>query len=77
MSTVKKMLFVVDEEVKKKLEDLIPLGQRSRVVNEALRKELLLLKRKKITKELMQISSHTRAVSTKEIIEELKRDRRR
>lgn len=77
MSTAKKMLFVLDEEVKKNLEDLIPPGQRSRVINEALRKELLLLKRKKTTRELLQIASHTRRTSTKEIVEELRKDRRR
>jgi len=77
MSTAKKMLFIVDEEVRKKLEDLVPHGQRSRIVNEAIRKELLLLKRKKITKELMEISSHTRPASAKEIVAELKKERRR
>lgn len=77
MSTAKKMLFVLDEEVKNNLEELIPPGQRSRVINEALRKELLLLKRKKVTKELLQITPHTRHTSTKEIIEELRKDRRR
>lgn len=76
MSTAKKMLFVLDEEVKKELEDLIPAGQRSRVINEALRKELLLLKRKKATEELLDIASRTRAVSTKEIVAELRKERR-
>lgn len=77
MTTAKKMLFILDEEVRKELETLIPPGQRSRVVNDALQKELLLLKRKKLTSELLDISSRTHPVSTKEIVEELKKDRRR
>lgn len=76
MSTARKMLFVLDEEVRQGLEDLIPAGQRSRVINEALRKELLLLKRKKATKELLHIASRTRPVSTKELVTELKKERR-
>lgn len=77
MTTAKKMLFILDEEVRKELETLIPPGKRSRVVNDALQKELLLLKRKKLTSELLDISSRTHPVSTKEIVKELKKDRRR
>lgn len=77
MSTAKKMLFILDEKVKKELETLIPQGQRSKVINEALMKELLLLKRKKITAELLEIAGGTRPISVKEIIAELKKDRRR
>lgn len=77
MSAGRKMLFNLDEEVRKELETLIPLGQRSRVVNEAVRKELLSLKRKKITGELLEISSRTHPVSTEEIVKELRKDRRR
>lgn len=77
MSTAKKMLFILDEDVRRELESLIPPGKRSRVVNYALRKELLSLRRKKLTEELLEISSRTRPVSTKEIVEELRKDRRR
>lgn len=77
METVGKILLVLDREVKRELEALIPSGQRSRIINEALRKELLLIKRKKITEELLEISSHTRSVSTKEIVKELRKERRR
>lgn len=76
MSTAKKMLLTLDEEVRKELEALIPPGQRSRVVNEALKKELLSLRRKKISQELLEISSRTRPVSTRKIVEDLKKDRR-
>lgn len=77
METVGKILLVLDRDVKRELEALIPSGQRSRIINEALRKELLLIKRKKITEELLEISSHTRSVSTKEIVKELRKERRR
>ena len=71
------MLFILDKEVRKELETLIPSGQRSRVVNDALRKELLSLRRKKLAGELLEISSRTHPVSTKEVVEELRKDRRR
>ncbi len=77
MATAKKMLFVLDEEVRKELETLIPSGQRSRVVNEALKKEILFLKRKKAAEGLLKISLRTHPVSAKEIAEELEKDRRR
>lgn len=35
------------------------------------------VKRKKITKELMKLSKHTHPISTKEIIGEIRKDRRR
>lgn len=76
MSTAKKMLFILDDEVRKELEALIPPGQRSRVVNEALKKELLSLRRRKISQELLEISSRTHPVSTRKIVEDLKKDRR-
>lgn len=77
MSTAKKMLFVLDEEIKKDLNDLIPAGQRSRVINEALRKEILFLKRKKATEELLRLASRTQSVSAKELTAELRKERRR
>ena len=39
-STAKKINFMIEDEVRKELETLIPSGQRSRIVNEALKKEL-------------------------------------
>ncbi|MBI5970201.1 MAG: hypothetical protein HY884_03510 [Deltaproteobacteria bacterium] len=77
MSTAKKILFVLEEGVRDELESLIPPGQRSRVINEALKKELLFLRRKRSAVELVKLSSRTRPVSTRAIVEELKNDRKR
>ena len=74
--TAKKVNFMINETVKKEFERLVPPGERSRVVNEALRKELLSIKRKQLTKNLLKIRSHM-TLSTKEIVDAVKHDRTR
>jgi len=74
--TAKKVNFMINETVKKEFERLVPSGERSRVVNEALRKELLYIKRKQLTKNLLKIRTHM-TLSTKEIVYALKNNRTR
>jgi hypothetical protein len=47
--TAKKINFMISDDVREEFEQLIPLGERSKVVNEALRKELISIKRKRLT----------------------------
>lgn len=47
--------FMIDQEVKESLEQYVPSGMRSRVVNDALKKELDMLKRKQLTTELLDL----------------------
>lgn len=73
----KKLNFFVDDDVRKDMESLIPTGQRAKVINEALRKELLRIKRTKVTEKLMNLRTKGAPVSSQEIIEALRKDRRR
>jgi hypothetical protein len=47
-STARKLNFLIEEGICSDMERLVPAGKRSRVVNEALRKELELLRRKSV-----------------------------
>ncbi len=67
--------FMVADDLKKELDLLVPPGERSLVVNEALRKELALLRRKKLTDQLTALRKKTRTVATSEIVDALRSDR--
>jgi hypothetical protein len=73
----KKLNFFVDDDVRKDMENLIPAGRRAKVINEALRKELLRIKRTKVTEKLLNLRTKGGPVSSREIIEVLRKDRRR
>jgi hypothetical protein len=63
-----KIELVLDDEVKKALDDLIPSGEHSRFANEALRAQLVLLRRQRAIDQveaLRRIGAH---VSTSEIL---------
>lgn len=70
-----KLNFMIDQEVKETLEEYVPSGSRSRVVNEALRRELDLIKRKKITAELAGIRNKNVLMDTAAIVVEVKKGR--
>ncbi len=70
-----KLNFIIDQEVKETLEKYVPSGSRSRVVNDALRKELNLLKRKEITAKLAEIRDKNVMMDTAEIVNEVKKGR--
>ena len=70
-----KLNFIIDQEVKETLEKYVPSGSRSRVVNDALRKELNLLKRKEITAQLAEIRKKNVMMDTAEIVNEVKKGR--
>ena len=70
-----KLNFMIDQEVKETLEEYVPSGSRSRVVNEALRRELDLIKRKKITAKLAGIRDKNVLMDTAAILVEVKKGR--
>jgi len=72
-----KVNIMLDDDVKAALDRLIERGSWSRVVNEALRKELLLTERRRVSEELDTLRKKTRPVSTREIVRLLRRDRSR
>ncbi|KAB2835778.1 MAG: hypothetical protein F9K48_03515 [Candidatus Brocadia sp.] len=77
MGLLKKLNFFVEEDIRKELDELVPAGQKSKIINEALRKELLRIRREKVTEKLVVLKSRGAKVSQKEIVKLLKQDRNR
>ncbi len=73
----KKLNFFIEEDIRKELDSLVPAGQRSKVINEALKKELLRRKRINATERLMALKSKGKKFTNEEIVEALKKSRRR
>jgi hypothetical protein len=74
--TSRKVNFMINDDVRKEFERLVPSGERSKVANEALRKELNSIKRKRLTERLLLLRSK-QGLSTNEIVAALKKDRTR
>ncbi len=77
MGLLKKLNFFVEEDIRKELDELVPAGQKSKVINGALRKELLRIRREKVTEKLVVLKSRGPKVTQKEIVKLLKQDRNR
>ena len=71
----KKLNFLIEEGICKDLEDFVPAGKRSKVVNDALRKELELIRRGKAVGRILGEKTKSKQFSNREIIEGLARDR--
>ena len=74
-NTARKLNFLIEEGVCRDLERLVPAGKRSRMVNEALRKELELLRRKSAVEQLLASSPRQGGYSHPDILEFLAKDR--
>ena len=72
-----KINIVLDDDVKANLETLVESGSRSRVINNALRKELTSIRRRQLSEELDRLRAKTKPVSTEEIVKLIRRDRGR
>lgn len=68
---------MIAEEVAKQLEELVPPGKRSKVVNEAIMKELSAIRRKRLTEKLLKIREKCPVLTTEEIVEAVRKDRAR
>lgn len=75
--TAKKVNFMVNNNVRKEFERLVPPGERSKIVNEALRKELNLIKRERLTEKLLSIRAKSPSLSTDDITEIVRQNRAR
>lgn len=73
----RKLNFMIKGEIARELETLVPAGERSRVVNEALAKELIAIRRRAITMRLRAARETGPALGTKTIVAELRKDRSR
>ena len=74
--TSKKLNFLIEEGLCRDLEMLVPSGKRSKFVNQALRKELESIRRKKSVEKLLSSPPAGKQFSNCEIIEGLSKDRR-
>ena len=75
-STAKRVNFLIEESLSRELAELVPAGKRSQVVNEALRKELEIIRRKAAISRLVSGSKGKR-LTTREIVSALEKDRRK
>ena len=73
----KKLNFMIQNDLVRELEELVPAGKRSKVVNEAIMKELTAIRRQKLTEKLLTIRQKSPSLSTDEIVTTLKEDWRR
>jgi hypothetical protein len=73
----RKLNFMIDNEVADELEKIVPAGQRSKVVTQAIIHELTLQRRKSITNSLLDLRSQNPQTTGKKLISELAQDRRR
>ena len=74
--TSRKLNFLIEEAVCRDLEIMIPVGKRSRFVNDALRRELETIRRKTAVENIISSTSKDKKFSSRYIIEGLARDRR-
>lgn len=72
-----KVNIVLDDDVKADLDRLVESGRRSRVVNDALRREIQLIQRRAAEARLDELRRGTRRVSTTDLVKRLRRDRNR
>ncbi len=72
-----KVNFMIDEAVQEELRKMVPSRQRSKLVNEAIKKELLRINRAEAFRELVHLRKKTATFSAREIDTALKADRER
>jgi hypothetical protein len=72
-----KVNFMLEDDIREELLKMIPPRRRSRLVNDAIRKELLRIKRKEATDKLIALRKETATLSSKAIIRELRKARAR
>jgi Arc/MetJ-type ribon-helix-helix transcriptional regulator len=72
-----KVNVVLDDDVKADLDRLVESGKRSRVINNALRREIQLMSRRAASTRLDSIRTTTKPVSTADIVRLVRRDRGR
>ncbi len=73
----KKLNFMIKSELVKDLEDLVPPGKRSKVVNDAIMKELMSIRRQGLTEKLLAVQRKSPFLSSEEIVTVLREDRGR
>ncbi len=73
----KKLNFLIRGDIARELEAMVPAGERSRVVNEALAKELMAIRRRALTGKLRALRDRSPSLPAGDIVAALKKDRGR
>ena len=73
----RKLNFLIEESICKDLEVLVPPGKRSKVANDALRRELERISRKAVVDRIVSMGTEGRKLSNRRIVEALSKDRGR
>ena len=76
-TATRRLNFMIKAELADEFEVVVPAGMRSKVVNEALAKELAFLRRRRTTEKLERIRKKMPSLSTKEIVKTIHTDRER
>ena len=71
----RKLNFMIRNDIARDLESLVPAGERSRTVNDALAKELLSIRRRKLTQRMRALRKKGPAVVAEDIVAALRKDR--
>lgn len=71
----RKLNFMIRSDIARELEKLVPAGERSRVVNDALARELLAIRRRGITARIRAARDTGPGMGTDKILAELAKDR--
>jgi hypothetical protein len=72
---LRKLNFMIEETICRDLETLVPTGKRSRFANDALRRELELIRRKDAVGKILAARTKGKKLSNKEIVDALVKDR--
>ncbi len=72
---LRKLNFMIEEDIYRDLEKLVPTVKRSRFANNALRRELELIRRNDAVRKILSARTKGKKLSNKEIIDVLARDR--
>jgi len=75
--TSRKLNFMIDNDVADELEKYVPSGGRSKLVTQAIARELALQRRKSITASLLELRSKTPKMTEKKLLSDLAEDRKR
>jgi len=76
-TTARRLNFMIKAELADEFEAAVPAGMRSKVVNEALAKELAFLRRKRAMEKMKGLRKKMPFASTEEIAEAVRTDRGR
>ena len=75
--TTRKLNFMIDNDVADDLEKYVPSGRRSKVVTQAIARELALQRRRNITDRLLELRMKSPKIDGKKLLSELAEDRKR